>query len=309
MSYSLILHGGAGKGSKAFFNKIKEIDPAFENLETLYKEALFNITSIGKQMLEDGYKAIDVVERCCYELENNELFNAGVGSSRDIEGNITHEAVIVDGRTLNYGGICDSNIITNPICAAKVLLSKSIILCGNKNIKKYIIDNNLEHKLNCNTEHSKQVFTTSSHFKSAFRDKLSKLNKELDTVGVVAQDIFGNIASCSSTGGLTGRPVGRLGDTHMNGISTIANNKHCGIAVSGNGENIIKHHGASNVYYNMKYAKVSIKTAINRAIKECPQCGIIGIDKKGNIYHNKNTERMYIGKCSSKMNIETSIWT
>ena len=250
-------------------------------------------------MLKDGSTAIDVVERCCIELENNELFNAGVGSSRDIEGNITHEAVIVDGKTLKSGGICDSNIIKNPIRCARLLLSKSLTLSGNKNIKKFIIDNKQMRHID---------MTTPSHFKSEFRDKLSKVNKELDTVGVVARDIFGNIASCSSTGGLTDRPVGRIGDTHMNGVSTIADNKYGGIAVSGNGENIIKHHTASNVYYNIKIGHVSIKTAINKVIKECPNCGIIGIDKKGTIYHNKNTERMYIGKCSNKTDIVVSIW-
>lgn len=299
MSFSLIIHGGAGSGSKSLFTRLHHSDNIFENMETLYKDALYNITAIGQQMLKDGSTAIDVVERCCIELENNELFNAGVGSSCDIEGNITHEAVIVDGKTLKSGGICDSNIIKNPIRCARLLLSKSLTLSGNKNIKKFIIDN----------KHMRHIdITTPSHFKSEFRDKLSKVNKELDTVGVVARDIFGNIASCSSTGGLTDRPVGRIGDTHMNGVSTIADNKYGGIAVSGNGENIIKHHAASNVYYNIKIGHVSMKTAINKVIKECPNCGIIGIDKKGTIYHNKNTERMYIGKCSNKTDIVVSIW-
>ena len=299
MSFSLIIHGGAGSGSKSLFTRLHQSDNIFENMETLYKDALYNITAIGQQMLKDGSTAIDVVERCCIELENNELFNAGVGASRDIEGNITHEAVIVDGKTLKSGGICDSNIIKNPIRCARLLLSKSLTLSGNKNIKKFIIDNKQMRHID---------MTTPSHFKSEFRDKLSKINKELDTVGVVARDIFGNIASCSSTGGLTDRPVGRIGDTHMNGVSTIADNKYGGIAVSGNGENIIKHHTASNVYYNIKIGHVSIKTAINKVIKECPNCGIIGIDKKGTIYHNKNTERMYIGKCSNKTDIVVSIW-
>ncbi len=299
MSYSLILHGGAGAGTKSFFSKLKEIDPLFEELELKYKEALYSITLIGKQLLKDGHKAVDVVERCCVELENNELFNAGVGASRDIEGNITHESIMIDGRTMKYGGICDSNNIKNPISLSRLLLSKSVLLCGNKNIKKYIVEHNLSN-------HVKTA--TPSHFKSIFRDKLSKLNKELDTVGVVAYDIFGNIAVGSSTGGLTDRPCGRLGDTHMNGVSSIADNKVCGIAVSGNGENIIKHHVASSVFFNLKYAKLSIKQSINKAIKECPSCGIIGIDSKGNIYHSKNTDRMYIGKCSNNMDISVSIW-
>ena len=302
MSYSLILHGGAGKGTKSFFEKIKSIDPIFENLEVKYKESLFRITTIGESMLKNGYSALDVVEKCCIELENDELFNSGKGASRDKEGNITHEAVIVDGKTLNSGGICDTNIIHNPITFARFLLNKSLVLSGNKNIKKYYIENkNLDKKNNI-------AITTPKYFISEFRDKLSKLNKELDTIGVVAMDIYGNIASGSSTGGLTNRPVGRIGDTHMNGISTIAANNIGGMAVSGRGENIIKHHVASNVFYRMKYGKVSIKTAINKVVKECPECGIIGIDKKGTIYHNKNTDRMYIGKCSNKMNVNVSIW-
>ena len=302
MSYSLILHGGAGNGTKLFFSKIRSIDPIFENLEEQYKFYLYNITKLGEDMLKDGYSALDVVERCCIELENNELFNAGKGASKDNKGNISHEAVIVDGKTLKSGAICDSNIIQNPITFARFLLQKSLILCGSSNIKKYYLENKtLDKKKNIN-------ITSPKWFNSIFRDKLSKLSTELDTVGVVAMDIFGNIASASSTGGLTNRETGRIGDTHINGISTIANNKYGAIAVSGNGENIIKHHVASNVFYQMKYGKVSIKNAINKVIKDCPNCGIIGIDKKGIIYHNKNTERMYIGKCSNNMNIEVSIW-
>ena len=316
MTYSLIIHGGAGKGSKSFFNKIKKKDPAFRNLEDQYKSALHNITKIGEDMLKDGHKALDVVEVCCSYLEDNELFNAGVGASKDIEGNITHEATIVDGKTLNFGSVCDCNIINNPIKFAKLLLPHSLTLCGNKNIRKHLNNKHSNNKhLNNKHSNNKQSSpktnikqTTMKHFNSVFRDKLSKLTQELDTCGVVAMDRYGNIASGSSTGGLTNRPVGRIGDTHINGISTIADNNLCGICVSGCGEEIIKHHVASNVFYQMKYGNVSLKSAINKVLKECNNCGIVGIDKSGSIYHNKNTERMYIGKCSNKTDISVEIW-
>ena len=300
MTYSLIIHGGAGKGTKSFFSKIKSIDKDFLNLEEDYKNALYNITKIGNDLLQTGKKAIDVVEQCCIELENNELFNAGIGASKNIENKVTHEAIIVDGKTLNYGSICECNIIKNPITFSKLLLRDSKIICGNSNIKKYY---------NNNKKYSNNIrFTTSKYFNSEFKNKLNKLYQEMDTVGVVALDIYGNIASCSSTGGLSNRLPGRIGDTHINGISTIADNKYCGIAVSGCGENIIKYHVGSNILYQMKYGKKDLQSAINNILKECYNCGIIGIDKKGNIYHNKNTERMYIGKCSNKTNITTFIW-
>ena len=299
MSYSLILHGGAGIGSKLFFSNIQKKDSFFVNLEEEYRNALYSITDIGNQMLKNGSNAIDVVEKCCIELENNELFNAGIGSSSDIENKISHEAIIVDGKTLNFGGICNSNQIKNPIKLAKLLLSKSIIISGNKNIKNYYIKHLSNKKL---------LFTSPQYFKSVFREKIKKYIKEMDTIGVVARDIYGNIASGSSTGGLTNRPCGRLGDTHMNGISTIADNRYAGIVVTGHGENIIKHHVASNVFYNIKYSNISLKKAINKVIKECPKCGIIGIDNKGNIFHNKNTDRMYVGMCSNKLSIKISIW-
>ena len=300
MKYSLIIHGGAGKGSKSFFNNIKSIDTQFVNLIDDYNNALYTITLLGKDLLEKGYKAIDVVERCCIELENNELFNAGIGSSKNIENKITHEATIVDGKTLNYGSICECNIIKNPITFSKFLLNDSMILCGNTNIKKYY---NKNKKKSNNIE-----FTLSNYFESKFKSKLNKLYQEMDTVGVVALDIYGNIASGSSTGGLTNRLSGRIGDTHINGVSTIADNKYCGLAVSGCGENIIKHHVASNILYQIKYGKKNLKLSIDNVLKECPSCGIIGIDKQGNIYYNKNTERMFIGYCSNKSDIKTSIW-
>lgn len=300
MKYSLIIHGGAGKGSKSFFNNIKSIDIRFTNLVNVYNNALYEITQYGKELLENGVKAIDVVEKCCIKLENNELFNAGIGSSKNIDNKITHEATIVDGKTLNYGSICECNIIKNPITFSKFLLKDSMILCGNTNIKNYYYNNNKKPN---NVE-----FVKSNYFTSELKSALNSLYQELDTVGVVALDIYGNIASCSSTGGLSNRLSGRIGDTHINGISTIADNKYCGLAVSGCGENIIKHHVASNVFYQLKYSKKNLKTCIDNILKECPKCGIIGIDKEGDIYYNKNTERMFIGYCSNKLDINTSIW-
>jgi L-asparaginase / beta-aspartyl-peptidase len=280
MNYSIILHGGAGESLK---NIIDDPDKLLE-LEQLYTAALKQILQYGIKLLKDGKTAIEVVEKCCIKLENNELFNAGVGATKNIENKIFHDAIIIDGKTKNWGAICNSNIVKNPIKLCKHIMNKSPTLIGdNENIKKYCKNYNLP------TIHPR-------HFKSQLRDLIDDISLDYGTIGVVVKDIYGDMCAATSTGGKTNKIPGRIGDTPMNGISTICDNNIGGITVTGKGEEILKHHVASQVFYQMKYSKKTLKQSINNTLEEINPgvCGVIGIDRKGNIYHNKNTPRMYV---------------
>jgi len=120
MTYSIILHGGAGESLK---NIIDDPNKLLE-LEKLYTTALKKILQYGIKLLKDGKPAIEVVEKCCIKLENNELFNAGVGATKNIENKIFHDAIIIDGKTKNWGAICNSNIVKNPIKRWKQIMNK-----------------------------------------------------------------------------------------------------------------------------------------------------------------------------------------
>ena len=249
-------------------------------------------------MLKNGKSAIDVVEQCCKELEDDELFNAGIGATKDLENHIYHEAVIVDGKTKDWGGMCYGNIVKNPIqLARKIMENNPKMITGNDNLKKI-----------CENYEIPTVNT--SYFNSDFRNKLDTLSDDLGTIGVVARDIYGNIGSGTSTGGRKNKIPGRLGDTHINGSSTVADNNYCGISVTGYGEYIITHHVASQILYQMKFGEDTLNDSIKNIIDEISpfQCGIIGIDKDGEICHSKNTERMYIGLVSYKLPIKTLLW-
>lgn len=294
MSYSIIIHGGAGSSLKEFITDEKEL----KQIERLYLNALKQIINFGTRLLQNNVSAIDVVERCCIKLENNELFNAGIGATRNIENKIFHDAIIVDGKTRDWGAISNCNIYKNPIKLAKHIMNKKMgFISGNENIKKYCDS----HKIST---------VNSRYFTSKFRNKLDKLNHDLGTVGVVARDKLGNICCATSTGGLTDKFPGRIGDTPMCGISSIASNQICGISVSGQGEEIIKNNVASKIFYQMKYTNKSLSECIDDTLENMPSgtCGIIGIDSRGNIYYNKNTKRMYIASADSKNNTNISLY-
>ena len=295
MSYSIIIHGGAGSSLREFITDKKEL----KQIEKLYLDALKKIINFGKNLLQNNIPAIDVVERCCIKLENNELFNAGIGATKNKENKIFHDAIIVNGKTRNWGAISNCNIHKNPVKLAKHIMNKNNmgLICGNENIKKYC--------------HSHKISTVNSqYFKSKFRNMLDKLDDDLGTVGVVVRDKFGNICCATSTGGLTNKMPGRIGDTPMCGISSIASNQICGISVSGQGEEIIKNNVASKIFYQMKYTNKSLSECIDDTLENMPSgtCGIISIDSHGNIYFNKNTKRMYIASTDSKNNTNISLY-
>ena len=154
-----------------------------------------------------------------------------------------------------------------------------------------------------------QSLTNYNYFKSEFRNSLATLSNDMGTVGVVALDMSHNICSGTSTGGRQNKKVGRIGDTPLIGISTIADNNYLGLSCTGNGEEIIKQNTASQILYRCKFNKETLKEAITNTLNNINgSCGIIGIDKQGEIYFKSNTERMYTGYVSSKEKLSTFLW-
>lgn len=281
--YRLILHGGAGGGSLEKFKAIED-KTGIDNIVEKFRSKLGNYVETGIDMLKNGYDSLTVVEKIINLLEDDEYFNAGKGAVRDETGKYTHDACIVDGSSGKFGAITQSENIKNPISMARIMMSQESVFNGNNTTINFIAkSNNLE-------------IVENEYFQSDIRDNMASAYKDLGTVGVVALDIYGNISSGTSTGGLDGKLRGRVADSCICGISTVADSNVCGVSTTGKGEAIMKAIVGASIVHRMKFLGSSLEKAVDDSLGEVDgSCGIIAIDKNGNVYFNCNTPRMYVG--------------
>lgn len=299
MSYSLIIHGGAGGGSKQLFKYLANYKPLlFHDLETRYHSCLKECVSLGEKMLQDNCSASDVVLKCIEYMENCEMFNAGKGAVLDRKNKISLDASMMDGKSGGWGGVMNTNVLKNPSSLCHVLMNtRSGLITGNDNI------------LELAKQHDLEIIKDPSYFITEFRTEMALHSKDHGTVGVVCRDKEGHIVAGTSTGGRQNKQSGRVGDSPIVGIGSYADDSLCGLSLTGHGEDIISHHGAIQVYYRMKFKNEDMKHAIDETIETITKgCGIIGIDKDGLVYYNFNTKRMYVGFVTSGQEIKTSIW-
>lgn len=279
---AIVIHGGAGTILKKNMSDEKE---------RLYKEKLKEAISIGYQILKDGGSSLDAVEQTILILENSPLFNAGKGAVFTHEMKNELDASIMDGGNLNAGAVAGVTIIKNPIKAARAVMEESehVLLAG-KGAESFAIAQNID------TVNPSYFYTE----KSANSLKRRIENEKHGTVGCVALDINGNLAAGTSTGGMTNKKWGRIGDSPIIGAGTYANNKTCAVSCTGWGEFYIRGVVAHDISAMMEYGGLSLKEAAQKVIHEkLTQIGgtggIIAIDQKGNIVMEFNTKGMYRG--------------
>ena len=277
---AIVIHGGAGTILKKNMSDEKE---------RLYKEKLKEAISIGYQILKDGGSSLDAVEQTILILENSPLFNAGKGAvfTHDMKNEL--DASIMDGSNLNAGAVAGVTIIKNPIKAARAVMEESehVLLAG-KGAESFAIAQNID------TVNPSYFYTE----KSANSLKRRIENEKHGTVGCVALDINGNLAAGTSTGGMTNKKWGRIGDSPIIGAGTYANNKTCAVSCTGWGEFYIRGVVAHDISAMMEYGGLSLKKAAQKVVHEkLTQLGgtggIIAIDQKGNIVMEFNTDGMY----------------
>ena len=273
--------------------------------EKEYKQGILEALKAGYNILKNKGYALDAAELACSVLENNPLFNAGVGSVLNTEGIVEMDASLMDGKSQRVGCIANTTKIKNPIHCARKLLEEDryIFLCG-AGAELYALNNNIELTNNSYfiTEHRIQQLEEVKFKKRIdpffFDNQLNEADiiKNYGTVGVVCLDIYGKIASATSTGGTNNKPVGRIGDSAMIGCGTYANNETCGVSCTGKGEPIIKSCNAFNIHAMMKYADMDLKSACNAALNDLKNlgahAGFIALDKNGNIVTIYNTAMM-----------------
>jgi beta-aspartyl-peptidase (threonine type) len=296
-SFAIVIHGGAGGIKKEYFTKEQQ---------DAYTQKLQEALNAGYKILENGGISLDAVEAAINVMENSPLFNAGKGAVYNSEGKQEMDASIMDGKTLNSGAVAGVNHIKNPILAARVVMDSTehVMLSGRGAeilAKKYDVE-----------------MVDSTYFYTQKRlDQLHKIqnkenrtslliNKELiddhkyGTVGAVAIDKNGNIAAGTSTGGMTNKKYGRIGDSPIIGAGTYANNKTCGISATGTGEYFIRTVAAHEVSNLIQYKNMNPKNALHEVLfnqigKLGGEGGMILLDKNGNVYWDFNSTGMFRG--------------
>ncbi len=289
--YVIVIHGGAGTISKSLPDSIKD----------QYLKSLNDALNLGKNLLAKGEKGIDVVEKVINYLEDDPKFNAGKGAVYTSEGTHEMDASIMDGSDLSSGAVACVTGIKNPISLARLVIDKTphVLLVGNGAEK-------FAKKMNVQFE-PEEYFNTEKRF-----EQLKEIQKEKKgTVGCVVLDKYGNLAAGTSTGGMTNKMPGRVGDSPIINAGTYANNKTCAVSCTGTGELFIKNTVAFNVSALMEYKNFSLKNAADEMIHKRlkpSDGGLIAVDRDGNYVMSFNSSGMFRGVANSNGKMEVKIW-
>ena len=306
-TFSIAIHGGAGTLVKGMMTA---------ELEAAYRSDLHLALTEGYKVLENGRDAVEAVEIAVKFLEDSHLFNAGKGSVFTAAGTHEMDASIMDGETLEAGAVSLITGIKNPVALAKDVMEKSehVFLAGEGAMQ-------FAKQLNYKIEDESYFYDELRHNQwldikdtDSFQlDHSTKKDSKFGTVGAVACDKDGNIAAATSTGGMTNKKWGRVGDSPMIGSGNYANNKTCAVSCTGSGEFFIRAVVAYDVSCLMEYKGLSLEEAshevVNKRLLEIKgDGGLIAVDSKGNIAMPFNTEGMYRACKSSSGKEEISIY-
>lgn len=307
---ALVIHGGAGIARS-------ELTPEREKeCRAVLEEALH----AGHKILQSGGASLDAVQAAIIVLEDSPLFNAGRGSVLTSEGKVEMDASIMDGATTAAGAVTNVRRVRNPIRLARMVMERSphVLLAGSGaeefarecalplEPEEYFITPEQQEKLRKAKERAKAAKT------SANRDP-GPLTAQMGTVGAVALDQSGRLAAGTSTGGLTNKRPGRVGDSPVIGAGTYAENGVCAVSCTGHGESFIRSVVAYDVAARMKYAGRDLATSAREVIHEkLPKIkgkgGLIAIDAKGNVTTPFNTPGMFHGWVKADGSLHVAIF-
>jgi beta-aspartyl-peptidase (threonine type) len=313
-NFALVIHGGAGTILKS--NMTPELEKA-------YTDKLTQALKAGYDTLSKGGTSLDAIVVSIKILEDSPLFNAGKGSVFTADGKNEMDAAIMDGKTLKAGSVAGVRTIKNPITAARCVMEKSqhVMMVGTgaekfaKTCKCEFADTSyfFEQKRWDQLQKIKKAEKTELDHGSLNPVDTENPDKKFGTVGVAALDQFGNLAAGTSTGGMTNKKYGRVGDAPIIGAGTYANNKTCAISCTGHGEFFMRSVVAYDISALMEYKGLTLEKAadevVNKKLKELGgEGGLIGIDAKGNITMPFNSAGMYRGYMKSDGKTEVLIY-
>ncbi|MGC8342104.1 isoaspartyl peptidase/L-asparaginase family protein [Pantoea ananatis] len=297
---AIAIHGGAGAITRAAMSAEKE---------QAYRQALYDIVTHGQSMLAQGASALDTVTEAVRRLEECPLLNAGKGAVFTRQGTHELDACIMDGRTLQAGAVAGVSRIRNPVLAARALLENSphVLLAG-EGAEAFALAQGLEQV-------EPDFFSTPERWEQLQRalgsdtalldhDGAAQGGDPLDpdrkfgTVGAVALDNDGNLAAATSTGGMTNKQVGRIGDSPLPGAGCYASNDSVAVSCTGTGEVFIRMLAAYDVAAQMRYGGRTLQQASVNVIHDSVlelggSGGLIAVDREGNVALPFNSEGMY----------------
>lgn len=312
-NFTIVVHGGAGTILK------EDMTP---ELEQAYQAGLQQALDISYAVLEQGGTAVNAVKAAIVVLEDNVLFNAGRGSVFTKKGLQEMDAAIMDGSTLAAGAVAAIRNVRNPIeLATEVMRNSNHVFLSGKGANDFAIKQGIKLEPDeyffsqfrydqwkaIRDSDNYSLDHTNHHLEELMRDK------KFGTVGAVACDAKGNIAGATSTGGMTNKKYGRIGDSPLIGSGTYANNKTCAISCTGHGEMFIRTVAAYDVSCLMEYKGLSLQEAMevvvhDKLMKLEGEGGMIGVDAEGNAAMVFNSAGMYRGMKNSKGRSEVFIY-
>ncbi|MFL5764275.1 MAG: isoaspartyl peptidase/L-asparaginase family protein [Bacteroidia bacterium] len=290
--YAIAIHGGAGTILRSAMSPAKEAQ---------YRQALERAVIAGDLLLSKGGRALDAVEAAIRVLEDDPYFNAGRGSVFTNDGRNEMDASIMDGKTLKAGACAGVSNIRNPIILARAVMehSEHVFLAG-AGATAFARERELAFEPD-------EYFFDQARFDQLEKAKASGTarmdhhhheDEKFGTVGAVVLDTHGNLAAGTSTGGMTNKKYGRIGDTPMIGAGTYANNNTCAVSCTGHGEYFIRSVVAYDISCLIEYKGFTLKQACdevvkNKLVKAGGEGGVIALDVNGNIELSFNSEGMY----------------
>lgn len=312
-NYVLVIHGGAGTITK---------NTMTPEMEVQYRSALEASLKKGYAVLQSGGSSLDAVEASIHILEDNPLFNAGKGAVFTHDGRNELDASIMDGKTLAAGAVAGVRTIRNPITLARAVMEKSEhVMMAGRGAEQFAAEAGVEM---VDTAYFRTEGRWQGLQKALQEDSLkAKLDhsfvpgsghhdNKFGTVGCVALDKNGNLAAGTSTGGMTNKKFGRIGDSPVIGAGTYANNKTVAVSCTGWGEFYIRNVVAYDLSALMDYKGLSVAEAGKTVIKKVGDLGgdggLIALDKDGNMATPFNTEGMYRGSVTKDGKIEILIY-
>lgn len=312
--YILVIHGGAGTIERGRMTA---------ELEQAYRDKLKEALQVGYHVLQQKGSALDAVEKTIKVLEDSPLFNAGKGAVFTHEGKNELDAAIMDGKMLTAGAVAGVSIVRNPISAARAVMEKSehVLLARDgaelfaRQVGLELVDpsyfytkerwDGLQRVLQQDSM-KKQTNASMVRFGGGLQDY------KFGTVGCVALDQQGNLAAGTSTGGMTNKKFGRIGDSPIIGAGTYANNESVAVSCTGWGEHFMRNLVAYDIAALINYKNLSVKKAASTALEKVAKTGgnggLIALDKEGNIAMPFNTSGMYRGAISSTGECEVEIY-
>jgi beta-aspartyl-peptidase (threonine type) len=290
--FALAIHGGAGTITP------EQMTP---DLEQQYRAKLGEALAIGRDILQRGGSSLDACEAVVRLLEDSPLFNAGKGSVFTAEGTNEMDAAIMDGSTRRAGAIAGVKHVKNPITLARLVMEHSphVMLTGD-GAEAFAKENGIELV-------SPEYFFTERRWRELERARAKEKEKpaspagerEHGTVGAVALDRQGHLAAATSTGGMTNKKFGRVGDSPIIGAGTYASDRSCAVSATGNGEYFIRAVVAHDVAARIEYQGLPLARAAEAVLNEVTALGgtggFIALDKNGEVAMPFNTSGMYRG--------------